>query len=299
MLRANGVDRIVLTADRKGRIRSRLYVLPSDDMAPALDFDPRGKLLAIADDAADLLQAVLGGPLEPLDIHYDETVELLPASPEARIAARYKVSKNGRSRSFSVQAKGVDEGSYDLVVDGIPRGVVEIGRKGKGGIGFFDGTKSQTLDFDPRGLLVELRSTAGTAASGIMRAKLPAPAAPPPPASSLHVAFDVHVVAFESGQVQGVDLWRLDDGDTKWRKAERIHLSDPYSAGGVEYVDYVYVKNGSPVSATFSTPIARSAQGDDITFAFEYDRPPPAADFKVSTFNAAGSSPRSSQALHY
>jgi len=67
-------------------------------------------------------------------------------------------------REFSVKVKNVPVGTYSVEVAGTPEGVVEVvehNNKTEGKAKFTDPLKGDTqeLDFDPRGLIVEVRQT--------------------------------------------------------------------------------------------------------------------------------------------
>ena len=97
--------------------------------------------------------------------------------------------------------------------------------------------------------------------------------------------------------VAGLNIWRLQG--SKYQQVERVLIWPPRMIGGSEVVDYSFLalESNTVTSGKFVAPVQRSGAGDAVTFTLDFDRPAPAAFFKISTFNGAGESPRSKTAL--
>jgi hypothetical protein len=158
--------------------------------------------------------------------------------------------------------------------------------------------KAASLGVDPRGLQLDLVGSGGTVFSGVMQAALPGGGSAPP-ATVATVSLRLRIPDYETSQVAGLDIWRLDDGASKYKQVERILIWAPRTVGGSEVVDYSFLSlNSNTISSgKFVAPVQRGQSGNDITFTLDFDRPAPAAFFKISTINSAGESPRSRKAL--
>lgn len=173
-----------------------------------LDFDPRGKEIAITDGTSNVLSMIYAGEGEPTDLYQDERTSLEPGEEvtRGRVEARYLDQKN--KVRFILHLLGLERGIYTVRVAGEDKAIVDLSRgrsaqvvfeankfsafkhgngnghgKGKGkdkdkdhGNGKGHGKKNRyALDFDPRGELVEIVASDETVAfSGIMEANIPA-----------------------------------------------------------------------------------------------------------------------------
>ena len=101
-------------------------------------------------------------------------------APAASGHAEYRVLKNNRA-SFNVEAEDLAPANYDVTVDGVVQGVLDVQQlpknKVQGEIEFNTRMERgrQLLDFDPRGKLV----TSGRA--GVVYLQVVFPVAPPAP----------------------------------------------------------------------------------------------------------------------
>jgi hypothetical protein len=175
-----------------------------DDAVTPLDFDPRGKEIAITDGTSNVLSMIYAGEGEPTSLYQDERTSLLPAETvtRGRVEARYVDQKN--KVRFILHLLGLDRGIYTLRVGGVDKATVDLSRgrsaqvvfeankftalkngngngngHGNGNSHGNSGGKAKknryTLDFDPRGELVELVAADTTVAfSGTMLANIPA-----------------------------------------------------------------------------------------------------------------------------
>jgi hypothetical protein len=138
-----------------------------------LDFDPRGQQVSVRSGTTTVLQMVLSGPGEPAGLTVDERTDLAPTAlaPGGKAEARFRMKKDGRT-TFKVEIEDVPNGSYDLFVDGVLRGSIGVSL-GEGEIEF-DSEASPPklpLDFDPRGLIVDVAQGADIFFSGEMSAQ--------------------------------------------------------------------------------------------------------------------------------
>jgi len=140
---------------------------PDEAHEVLLDFTPDGAMIEIVQGASLVFSGTVGtgGGATPPGSCSDVEVRtpLAPASaaPSASGDARFRERSNCR-RDFRVEAEDVPVGDYDLLVDGVMRGVVAVRDMGgaiQGELEFRDPVQAgkQLLDFDPRGLLVELK----------------------------------------------------------------------------------------------------------------------------------------------
>jgi|GEM_PF-5209923 len=162
-----------------------------------LTFDPRGHQLALSDGTNDVLTMVYSGEGEPDDIRVDERTSLAPVdtttSTHGRVELRYLEQKN--QDRFIVHFNAMDRGNYQLFIDGELQAEVDLTRgrsdqrtfellknprliarsKGHGNShGNSHGqSKKLDLDFDPRGLVVDVVKDGVITFSGVMKAQIP------------------------------------------------------------------------------------------------------------------------------
>lgn len=198
LLLANDVERTRFTSNANGMANLQLRY-PASDANRALEFDPRGKLLAVNDGSEDLLSAVVSGPMEPRRTLMWE-LAAIPATENAaggRARGAYWALPNGW-RSFEVRLWDADPaGSYDVVVDGALVGKIQTNSWGRGmvqfwsvsqpfglfrqrrghagrGAGVFARDRAR-LDFEPRGAQVEIVRDGEVVFAGSMRAQVALP----------------------------------------------------------------------------------------------------------------------------
>jgi hypothetical protein len=183
----DGVSQAEFAAGTDGRAELRFRLHPAGAQ-PMLDFDPRGHLLAVNDGTADVLSMVFSGADEPETLAVDERTTLLPVDDtlNGRIDARYLKQRN--QTRFILHFHGFDSGVYTVYVDGQPQADVTVGhgrsqmvtfqantraaaKKPTGGPGHGN-SKRQALDFDPRGLVIDVVKDGTVLYSGEMLAKV-------------------------------------------------------------------------------------------------------------------------------
>ncbi|MEI6083067.1 MAG: hypothetical protein WCS70_02070 [Verrucomicrobiota bacterium] len=154
-----------------------------DNGGPALDFDPVGKLLQIALNGEIILSSTFlaDAPGVSVCAPAETTTGLTPLASGSG-DARYRIRDDCR-RDFRVEIEDVPVGAYDLFVDAINRGtinvVVQSNLNVQGEIEFsseLDDSPSDELplDFDPTGAAIEIRqgtnvfftATGGTTTTG-------------------------------------------------------------------------------------------------------------------------------------
>lgn len=138
---------------------------PEADGKLLLTFDPRGCPVALHDGEGAVLSSgdnVLAPKTNPGHGHgmsdISAALDSTGVIDGAEGEADYNIKMN--STEFEVGIGNVPEGVYPVDVAGVERGVIEVGPSGKGNLRFSDPQKEErlALDFDPRGLLIEVRS---------------------------------------------------------------------------------------------------------------------------------------------
>lgn len=101
----------------------------------------------------------------------------------------------------------------------------------------------------------------------------------------------VMIPDFESSLVEGVQLWRLAEGTDEPVRAGRLVFSQVSDEFGNETIDYTIELADGTTSMTLPASLNRNAsQPDSVELELYYIRSEPAGWFKVSTYNAFGSS---------
>jgi hypothetical protein len=143
-----------------------------------LTFDPTGRILGVRQGATVFFEGsfspATGGGSVPAPEPPSETEEFLARTGldgDAEARARYRVDDKGR-RKFDVEIEKVAAGDYQLAVAGVVRGVIHAVSTANGVEGEieFDSKAEpghRALNFDPRGQLIEIFSSAGTTFSHI------------------------------------------------------------------------------------------------------------------------------------
>ena len=181
----DGVSEGEFVADADGNAKVEFRLSPTGTQLD-LDFDPRGKELAIADSTgAVVLSMIYSGEGEPTELVVDERTSLTPAADQSgRVEARYLDQKN--KQRFILHLHQLDPCIYSLRVGGEDLDAEIDMNKGRSALVVFETNKHgpkvskgkghknrHSLDFDPRGELVEVLNEDGTVAfSGIMLAKV-------------------------------------------------------------------------------------------------------------------------------
>lgn len=172
-VRVAGEEKAQILTDGGGNAKVKFRGPTATSSAFLLDFDPRGQVLSINDGANDVLTAVVSGAGQPSGMSVDERVRLTPTSlvPNGEAKARYRTRKDGRI-DFEVEIAGVAAGSYLLFIDGVERGTIVADALGIGEIEFESPAEAGDLllDFDPRGLQVDVSQNGNVYFTGEMRA---------------------------------------------------------------------------------------------------------------------------------
>jgi hypothetical protein len=186
-LTVDGTVEADFVADTAGHADVQFRITPTGSQF-ALDFDPRGKEIAITDGTNVVLSMIYSGPGEPSSLMVDERTTLVRAETVAsgRVEARYLDQKN-KSR-FILHFLGLDRGVYTLRVAGEDVATVDLS-KGRSAMVRFESNKfgamkngnshgagrknKYTLEFDPRGELIEVvAEDQSVAFSGVMLAQI-------------------------------------------------------------------------------------------------------------------------------
>lgn len=135
-----------------------------------LTFDPEKSVFTVQREATVYFQGLLtfaGGGSSTAPTSVEETLSSTGLDADARGKAEFEIDDRGR-RKFSVEIEDVAEGVYELWVGGVLRGSIEAESDDdeiEGEIEFESGDDDSDelpLDFDPRGLLIEVKNGSGT-----------------------------------------------------------------------------------------------------------------------------------------
>jgi len=192
---ADGVEKASFDTDGSGKAKLE-FITPHDDGDGEipLDFDPRTKEITIQDGDTVVLRVDLQNLDSPKQNLKDRTDLEPEPGVEGDAQARFDVRPNGR-KELRIKLKGVDEGSYLIVVNDEERGSIETNSGGGGKFSFLerqngkpvkektgkDGkghNKRTALDFDPYTAFIEIfldpdGEEPSLAFSGAMLAQLP------------------------------------------------------------------------------------------------------------------------------
>ncbi len=109
----------------------------------------------------------------------------------------------------------------------------------------------------------------------------------------------VRIPDFDSAQVDGVWVWRLDDATGQWVKDGQIDFGQLLLAGGREQLEYenLGVAGGSAETqegvALRADVLRDPLNPDQVTVELIYFRMSDPGEFRVTTYNDAGESPLS------
>lgn len=182
----DGILEETIVADRRGGIHKDFRLTPSASKL-ALDFDPRGAVLSINDGTDELLSMIFSGEGEPDKMRVDERTDLARAESElrGRVSLRYLEQTN--QDRFIVHFLGMERGDYEFFVDGKLLDEISLnkGRSTQRTFRLWKGThakknpqighgkdKNKALDFDPRGLVVDVVRGGEIIFSGEMLAQI-------------------------------------------------------------------------------------------------------------------------------
>lgn len=110
--------------------------------------------------------------------------------------------------------------------------------------------------------------------------------------------FTVVIPDFDSNQVAGVSVWRLEPSAGSYVRVGRIDFVSTEITNGIERVTYRISNFGTPESITPFASLWRSqSDPDTVTVRFEFMSRSLPGTFKVSTFNAFGDSPLTAESM--
>lgn len=104
----------------------------------------------------------------------------------------------------------------------------------------------------------------------------------------------IRIPDFDSKQVAGVWVWRLDPSSNQWVRDGQLEFHDTVLAGGREQLQYANVKieDGEVDGMKLNADVLRDPLNpDSVTVRLWYFRYSAPGQFKVSTYNSAGDSP--------
>jgi hypothetical protein len=184
----DGILEETLTTDHRGGLHLDFRLNPTGRKLP-LDFDPRGKILALDNGTEQVASMIFSGEGEPADIRVDERTRLVPVDPESsgRVDLRYLEQRN--KDRFIVHLHSLDRGNYELYIDGQLQAEIDMNRgrstmrsfevlknaqgaKKPGNGNGHGNSKKLELNFDPRGLIVDLVKDDAILFSGEMLAQI-------------------------------------------------------------------------------------------------------------------------------
>ncbi|MEN8261832.1 MAG: hypothetical protein ABFS02_14920, partial [Pseudomonadota bacterium] len=167
-----GLTEADFSTNKSGRA-TIVFLAPQSRNKPLMDFDPRGKIIAINNGVENVLEMLFSGEDEPEAIKVKESTALAPTelAPGGIAAVRFEINKRG-VETFQVRIrKGLANGDYEVFVDGLPRGALTIKRgRGKARFRSSPGGNDQLLDFDPRSKQVDIIQAGEVFFSGTMKA---------------------------------------------------------------------------------------------------------------------------------
>lgn len=158
-IEVDGIVEAEFTTNKAGRATVK-FRGPKPGRGPALDFDPRGKLLRVVTGGQSVLEATLSAAGEPAGAVVLERVNLplgTVAGAVGKARAEYRLDRKGR-RTFKVELERAGAGPFELFVGGIKRGdftTTGILSKVKFAAGS-DDAGALPLDFDPRGQVIDV-----------------------------------------------------------------------------------------------------------------------------------------------
>jgi hypothetical protein len=192
---ADGVEKASFETNGSGKAKLEfIYPHEDGDDERELDFDPRTKEITVQDGDTVVLRV----DLQDLDSPKQNLKDRTELDPEPDVdgdaEARFDVRPNGREE-LRIKLKGVEEGSYRIVVADEDRGSIETNSGGGGKFSFLKKqngkpvnekagkngkghNKRSSLDFDPYTALIEIfhdpdGEESSLAFSGYMLAQLP------------------------------------------------------------------------------------------------------------------------------
>lgn len=107
--------------------------------------------------------------------------------------------------------------------------------------------------------------------------------------------FTVVIPDFQAAAVEGVQVWRIDDATGQPAPRGQIVLGEVLEYEGIEYLEYTQLAPDGSELFTLPTKLVRPdpSRPDQVRIDVFYTSDGPQGWYKVSTFNAAGSSPLS------
>jgi hypothetical protein len=153
-----GIERVGVVTTGNGTAKFTLASVPTPN-TQLLDFDPRDRVVELKDPGGTtLLTTATEDGSSPPGTRIRERAHLTPTGAIPGASGRVQLRERRGVQDFDVEIEDVPDGTYDLIVDGVVRGAIEVVR-GQGEIEFSDGGDDPDelpLDFDPLGALVQV-----------------------------------------------------------------------------------------------------------------------------------------------
>jgi hypothetical protein len=168
-LKVGGVSRGTFTTSKSGSASIQFRSGSSSGNSRLLDFDPRSELIEIEDIGDDKLLTSEGSD-DSRSI--DERSNLVSTGVQPGASGHATLRQKNGAAQFNVEVEDVTDGAYDVIVDGVTRGTINV-TGGRGEIQFGDDNGGPTLDFDPLGKLIQISQTGTVILSGTLLAGAP------------------------------------------------------------------------------------------------------------------------------
>jgi hypothetical protein len=170
-----GIDRVGVVTTNNGTAKFTLKSVATPG-APVLDFDPRDRIVEVQDPSGTtLLTTETPDGSHPEGTRIRERAGLAPTGAIPGASGEVRLRERRGVQDFDVEIEDLPDGAYELLVDGVARGTIDVVR-GKGKIEFSDGGDDPDelpLEFDPLGALVQVAQGGTIVLSGTVLADAP------------------------------------------------------------------------------------------------------------------------------
>lgn len=169
-----GISRGTFTTTSSGSAKLQFQSGSTSGSKMLLDFDPRGEVIEIHDQADDsLFTNDNNDDGSPDGTIANETVNLTSTGVQPGASGHATLKNKQGKQDFSVEIEDVTDGAYDLIVDGVTRGTINV-VAGKGEIEFSSSDPGKPLlDFDPFGKVIQVAQNATIILTGTLLASAP------------------------------------------------------------------------------------------------------------------------------
>jgi hypothetical protein len=138
-----------------------------------LDFDPRGEVIEVRDASDNSICSNDDGSGNPTNVVASERVNLTATGIQPGASGHAELKTKAGRQDFEVEIEDVSDGSYDLLVDGVLRGTINV-VAGEGQIEFSTSDPGKLpLTFDPFGKLIQVAQNNDIILTGTLLASAP------------------------------------------------------------------------------------------------------------------------------